>query len=454
VTQFHDRYGLQVTTSDGDAAQAYVAGLDRLISYDGGAEQRLRHAIELDPEFALAHAALAVLRWQQRRNDEATTLVDRAQELASSLSRREQQHVAVAVAAIEGHGHIDESGHQVPSAHLLRLAREHLEEFPRDALVLLLLTLETIFSGDPDEKRGIAALYERLAPAYAEDWWFPGWRASCEVELDHLQVARRLVNVALAADPRNPIAAHAVGHVHYEAATAEEGADFLSGWLGGYDREGQYHSHISWHYSLLDLIGGQPERALETYRRDVDPGASPPMRTTLADSANFLWGFHLAYPDLSGELSWASAREHALDVAQPRGAPLRDLLIATVLLGAGDTKKFEALRGDWQALLPDEPAAGRLVLPVLDALRAFSARQYEQAATLLEPVVPELYRIGGSNQQRDMFEDTLIEARRRIEDVTAGRPTTGRRPSPRALAHARRRAAAASQPDMQRGALT
>ena len=434
---FTDRYGLTVTAADSAATAAYVAGLDRLIPYDGGADERLRRAIDLDAEFALAHAALAVLRWQQRRNDEASTLVDHAQELASQLSRREQQHIAIAAAAIQGHGHIDEAGHQLPSARLLQLAREHLEQFPRDALVLLLLTLETIFSGDPAEKRGIASLYARLAPAYDGDWWFPGWRASCEVELDHLDLAGHLADAALAADGRNPIAAHAEGHVHYERGTAEAGAEFLLSWLGGYDHAGQYHSHIAWHSSLLDLLGGQPERALETYRRDVDPDAATPMRTTLADSANFLWGFHLAYPQRAGELSWRSAREHALEVGQPRGAPLRDTLVGAILLGARDEAGFEALREDWRGLAVEQPAAGRLVLPLLDALQAFASERYEDSAALLAPLVPQLYRMGGSNQQRDVFEDTLIEARRRIDDAAAGTSPGSPRTAPYTLAQAR-----------------
>lgn len=433
-----DRYGLLVTAAAPEAASAYVEGLDRLISYDAGASTSLRAAIDLDDRLALAHAALAVLRWQQRRRGEAIALVDRAQELAAGASRREQQHVAIVAEAVEGHGHIDEDGHQVPSAALLRRAREHLDEFPRDALVLLLLTLETIFSGDLDEKRSISALYARLSTAYADDWWFPGWRASCELELNRLELARSLAGAAISANARNPIAAHSEAHVHYEAGTTDAGGEFLREWLPGYGRDGQYRSHIAWHYSLLDLVGGQPERALETYRRDVDPGASPPMRTTLADSSNFLWGFQLAYPELSGELSWASAREHALDVAPPYGAPLRDVLTGAILLGAGDQRGFEELRSAWERLIVEEPAASRLVLPLLDALQAFTLEQYKRAATLIEPLVPHLYRMGGSNQQRDMFEDTLIEARRRLGDVRAGRSAAGHRPSPHTLVQAAR----------------
>lgn len=421
-----DRYGLTISTTVPAAAEAYAAGLDQVLSFDGLAEERLRAAIAADSRFALPYAALAVLRWQQRRSDDAREFVAHTQRLSDGLPRRERQHIAAVQAAVEGHGYVDDEGHQAPNPEVLRIARAHLEEYPRDALVLLLLTLDTVFCGDPEERLSIASTYERLAPAYADDWWFPGWRATCEIELNRLESGQQLVTRAFETNARNPIAAHGHGHLAYEAHDSDRGAEFLRAWLPQYDRRGAYHSHVSWHYAMLDLQGGRPDRALETYEASVNPGAVEPARTSLADSVSFLWRFLLDYPERAHELAWEAAREHALSSGRAPGAPLHSVLVGTALIGAHDDRAFEELQRDWLALdAREHPLAEDLVLPLLAGMHAFATTEYEQALTLLEPVLPRLYRMGGSNQQRELFQATFIEARRRLgHERRASEPAT------------------------------
>jgi hypothetical protein len=60
-------------------------------------------------------------------------------------------------------------------------------------------------------------------------------------------------------------------------------------------------------------------------------------------------------------------------------------------------------------------ANGRLpqgeVVPVLgEGIVAFAQSDYAAAADLIRPVLPEVIRIGGSNAQRELFEDTYIMA--------------------------------------------
>ncbi len=84
----HDRYGLSVTTASNDARDAYVEGVDRILSANGGARESLEGAIATDPHFALAHAAYA--RWLQLagRVADAKEAAARATELAETASAR------------------------------------------------------------------------------------------------------------------------------------------------------------------------------------------------------------------------------------------------------------------------------------------------------------------------------------------------------------------------------
>ena len=74
-------------------------------------------------------------------------------------------------------------------------------------------------------------------------------------------------------------------------------------------------------------------------------------------------------------------------------------------------------------------------IPLVEGLMAFHRGAYQQAAALLHPVRYELWRVGGSNAQRDIVDWTLTEAAVRggLRDVAValsnesdGRPSAQR----------------------------
>jgi hypothetical protein len=93
------------------------------------------------------------------------------------------------------------------------------------------------------------------------------------------------------------------------------------------------------------------------------------------------------------------------------GIPFRDALAGAAFAGAGDAAKLEWLIEGLRALEPhSNMVAHSIVLPLVEGMRAYSAGAYEEAAGLIEPIADDVWRIGGSNQQREMFEETLLEA--------------------------------------------
>ena len=79
--------------------------------------------------------------------------------------------------------------------------------------------------------------------------------------------------------------------------------------------------------------------------------------------------------------------------------------------GLGD---LERSRGWWSAFR-EADRAGRLpagpgVAELAEGLGAFAAGDYEGAIRRIEPVAGEVTRLGGSHAQRDVFEETLIQA--------------------------------------------
>jgi hypothetical protein len=56
------------------------------------------------------------------------------------------------------------------------------------------------------------------------------------------------------------------------------------------------------------------------------------------------------------------------------------------------------------------PTAGAVVLPLVQDITVFVCEDYEEAIRWLEPIIEHIARIGGSNAQREVFTDTLLEA--------------------------------------------
>ena len=160
-----DRYGLALSTRSPAAVERYVQGLDLQLSLNAGGVEGLTAAVEADPAFALGHAALAFAQWYRSDIPAAKASLQQAQALAGSVeaSPREQQHLQIVGTFISGEG-----------AQTLPLMHEHLDTYPRDALIIHLAHMTIAGSGRLSRPREAYEMLTRLAPAWGDDWWFQG----------------------------------------------------------------------------------------------------------------------------------------------------------------------------------------------------------------------------------------------------------------------------------------
>src|SRR6185503_9503114 len=122
---FEDRYGLSLSTTSVAARDAYVEGTDLLLSAGPGPQRAYERAIAADPGFALAHAGCARAHFLAARIPEAQAAAKQARAVAEQLGERERNNLEVVLLTVEGGG---------PRAYAL--AREHLQRYPREAMVL------------------------------------------------------------------------------------------------------------------------------------------------------------------------------------------------------------------------------------------------------------------------------------------------------------------------------
>jgi len=369
-------------------------------------------AIEADPAFALAHIGLARGCFVQADVNAAREATVRARNLAKGATVREQSHVNAIALSIDG-----------KPVDALAATREHLREWPRDAMVLAPATgvFGLIgFSGRQEREEELYQLLHELAPHYADDWWF-------------LDAAWQLIEKSMVANPRNAHGAHIRVHVLHEMGEMARAMDYLENWMPGYDRRGLLHCHLSWHVALTALSLGKPERAWEAYRTAVHPGGSwgPPINA-VSDSAAFLWRAELAGGERRPEL-WHEVRDYALKSFPGAGLSFVDVHVGLVCVADGDFAELERLAGELRERIKAGKApAGSVVSTIAEGFAAYAKGDWNEAIRHLEAALPETVRIGGSRAQRDLVEHTLVAAYLKVARPEKARTLVARRADRRA----------------------
>ena len=92
-----DRFGQPLSTDSDAAVGEYIRGMDLLLSSNLGALEAVDTAISEDPDFALAHALRARALQMLTRLPEAKLAINRAVDLRTRATPREQAHIQVLV---------------------------------------------------------------------------------------------------------------------------------------------------------------------------------------------------------------------------------------------------------------------------------------------------------------------------------------------------------------------
>ncbi len=416
-TSFQDGYGMSLSTQSAAAAACWQEGLDRLLSQNAGPDAKFAEAIEHDASFAMAHGGLAFWYMQRARPEAARASIQQALALAETSTRREQQQIEAVNAWIHGRG---------PDA-LARLT-EHLASFPQDAMLMrlahLLYNRGCSSVGVPDFPPAYLQLLEGCAPHCMDDWAFLAEYAFAHHETGALPEAMRYAERSLELNPLNAVATHSITHVYFEQGDAAAGADFLRTWLEGFDCPASSYVHLSWHLALFEMALGQYQTALERYECDIRPSIAGKAMATLADGASFLWRLQVYGgdhpPPMPGSDHWPDHWREVLALAAPMAEKpglAFQVAHAALALAAGKhqtglTMMVEQLQHSAEQ---GSVFARDFVLPLVRGISAFADGDYIQSINFLEPLCPQLVRMGGSHAQREVFEDTLLEAYLRAE---------------------------------------
>lgn len=403
-----DTYGLQLTTSP-EAAAAWSKGLRNLLALQRGAAQAFASAIALDPTFAVGHATMALLSYELCVPADLSARTRDALLHAARGTERERSHVHAVVSHLGG-----------DSRPLLAHVRAH----PRDALLLSVAVPTIAFSGATEVPAEAWGLVEGAIPAYGDDWWFLGLLGFIRAEQGRFDEAMDLSLCSLAAEPSAGHSAHARAHAHYETGDHEPGLRWMDEWISGDGSGTESLSHFAWHAALHELSLGDLESVRTRYDAQLHPDRGLGCRG-LVDTGSLLfrWAITPGATDVPGLERVAEVAGR--DCLERPATPFLALHAAVVLLALGDDTGLARL-GRWSAA-QSHPAQREVVAPLVAALRLVTAGRAGAGADGIGALAEQLWRLGGSDAQREVVEEIRIAALLRAGRLDEARVLLDRR---------------------------
>lgn len=398
-----DRYGNAASTSSPAALEKYNEALDLIRLYRGDPIAALDAALAEDPDFGGAWAARAGLLVQQtdKAYEEETAKSLRAG-AAANLNDRERLHLEAAQDWAEGRYHEG-------TARLAQIAREN----PRDLLALQYAHVGCFFLGLQSELRDWPLQAMRAFKSGEDGYsYLQGMAAFGLEECGDYARADAYGREAVASDPRDGWAVHAVAHVNEMRGDLDAGIPWLADNAQHWAPESGFAYHNWWHLALLHLDRGDVGQVLKLYDEKVRPNPESQVILEGIDASALLWRLHLEGVDVGDRFealaqSWARAGEDAIYA-------FNDLHAIMAFLGAGrmaDAERtLKAMRGAVARGGDNGYMTRKVGLPLAEGFMAFAAGRYGEAVEKIAATRGVAQRFGGSHAQRDVLTLTAVHA--------------------------------------------
>ena len=406
ATGLTDCRGVPVSTGNPALIARLEAAHELFLTYRGDPIAEVDRALTEDPGFVMGHcfkAGLLTQSMETRIYDTLLASVVAAERLAERANERERGHIAALRAWVDGDFHG---------------AVEHWEAvlvgYPHDLLALQLAHLSDVLLGDTVNQRDRVA---RVLPTWDES--LPGYGYLLGLYAFGLEECRDFSQAeeagrrAVASNPRDSYAIHAVAHVMEMQGRQQGGIWWMTSREADW-ADGNFASHLWWHLSLFHLDLGQTDRVLQIYDsklRSGDPTRGEKYEEL--DATALLWRLYLLGVDVGGR--WTDLADKWEPTAADTLYAFNDVHAMMTFVADGRSAAAETVLNANERYVEHandaNVAMSRTIgLPFCHALSAFAEGRYDEAVERLLPIRYLTNRLGGSHAQRDIIALTLLES--------------------------------------------
>ncbi len=399
-----DSRGLALTAPDPAAVERFDTIINDIFYYRPGAPDRLDELVEEFPDFVMAQVFKGYSLVSEGTIDTpaaALPWLHRAEALPANPRERLHQEALRAWIARDFPVR-DATWEQI------------LLQWPLDLLALNQYSGTLFWSGD---KRHQAEVTANLASHWKSD--VPGCghffsaHAFALEEIGQYAVAERYARQALALEPQDLWALHALAHVLEMQGRVEEGTELLEDAARYLNDYNLFRGHLWWHLSLFKLVQGRFDEALELFDREIFPQASS-FYLDIQNGASLLARIEFQGVDVGSE-RWERLAQASLGSATQNTVWYTAMHHVMALERSGRTSAVQSTLEYLRSAAEDYSQAA-LAHDLARAASAFYRDRPREALEQMLAVRPRRGELGASHAQQDLYEQIAVTAALRLED--------------------------------------
>ncbi|XP_047678345.1 tetratricopeptide repeat protein 38 isoform X2 [Tachysurus fulvidraco] len=415
--------GLPLSTSSNEACKLYDSILTQYVTWRndetlGGIEGCMAAVQAADPDFVMGHVISTGLQLvgtgsSVLRDQMLASAVSKTVDLAGcqELTDREKQHVKAIELFAKG-----------ALAKACDVWEDILVEHPTDMLALKFSHDGFFYLGEQTQMRdSVARVLPHWKPHMPLYSYLKGLYSFGLLETHFYDQAEKVAKEGLALTREDGWCVHSVAHVHEMKAEIEKGLKFMASTEKDWVVCDMLACHNYWHWALYHIEKGDYEAALKIFDEQVSHRCvkSGAMLDTV-DACSLLYRL---------EMEGVSVKERyreLLQVTDPHSEDhtllFNDLHFLMVSLGCKETGITQRLLESLRELAknPEEnhqhQLASTIGIPMCQALVEYDEGNYSKTVELLKPLRYCFTKIGGSDAQRDVFNQLLIHAAMKSQD--------------------------------------
>jgi len=409
---YTDTRGHTLSSANELAANACAIAMDHYMERKSDVAIQLQQALQHDPECAIAHATMGLMLHGAKHVGLEARMKESlasARQYAAGVSEREQYYIKALEYAVAGQLNDTVSCFEAI-----------LAKAPTDGFALSLCQAELFWLGDMKQSltvsTSVADHWNQSVAGFSE---FLAIHAFDLEEAGRYSRAEDTGRAAVELNPANIWATHAVTHVMYMQGRHTDGIDWIEGLQNNWTGVGQMQFHVWWHKCLFHLERGEHEAVLEGYdnwvrnREHELVQVMPDLYIDLQNGASLLWRLEFLGVDVGDR--WLEMASLVVLRLNDLSNPFTSAHFAVILAAVGDfdscDRLIEAIKdftstGN-KTLAKNYAKAG---LPAAQAAIAHRKQDYASVLELLLPARNDLWLMGGSHAQQDLFFQMLVDA--------------------------------------------
>jgi len=419
-----DTSGYAVSGATAPSLDLLETALHEMRCYVDDPVSTVQRALDASPEMPMAHVLHAYL-FLLGTEPEGRAVARDSHRAAQALPADARERAHIEAVGLMADGRWRAAG---------RVLEDLSIEYPRDALALQAGHLTDFFVGDS------RMLHDRIARALPH--WsasMPGYHAVLSMQAFGLEEtgryarAEKMGRQAVELQPRDGWGQHAVAHVLEMQNRRREGLGWMRSNAAAWSEGSFFAVHNWWHTALFHLGLDEVDEVLALFDGPVAGGQSV-LALDLIDACALLWRLQLRGIDVGTR--WEPVADRWAPMASAGNYAFNDMHAMMAFAMAGRSADAQAVLEAQAAAAEADDDNADFMLEVghaaTRAVKAYADGDFAATVQLLRPIRNKAHRFGGSHAQRDLLDQTLIDAARRDGQIALAQALLAERESAQA----------------------